>query len=295
MKMRKLIISGFIVGINLCSIIYGSGPLFGEIKVSLSGGYNTVEMIKFNEDLLFEIEALKLEGWQSVSGTATEVSDGINISCRMSLGAGEAKALRRLLLVGFVDYLKPFNASLKVTAKGIESYIEDDGTITTFTDPNAIAKIKIDCSFSYLTFGIGPSYEYQSPKKATARVNLLLGYALAGVKNKIKYYHYIHREEGTETADIAIVAPAAGSGISIIFSGEFTYNLTDNILLSASTGYRWANISKMKYTKNIDVDKDGKIDEGDIRKGEVIKDQHEKTLPFNFSGLFVNVGVGIKF
>lgn len=74
---------------------------------------------------------------------------------------------------------------------------------------------------------------------------------------------------------------------SLQISADVKYAITPNVSLGVNLGYRLAKIDELKATKD--------IPEFDVKKGDVIKDEDGKTIPADYSGLTIGVGLTFKF
>lgn len=88
-----------------------------------------------------------------------------------------------------------------------------------------------------------------------------------------------------------------GSGGSLVgrVGVSAKYSITDKISLFGGASYRVANIPEVRAKKDVDMDNDGVIGEGDIKAGEPLKDQDGKVISFDYSGLSLNIGISFKF
>jgi len=74
---------------------------------------------------------------------------------------------------------------------------------------------------------------------------------------------------------------------SLQISADVKYAIAPNVSLGVNLGYRLAKIDELKATKD--------VPEIYVKKGDVIKDANGKTIPADYSGLTIGVGLTFKF
>ncbi|MGD0566444.1 MAG: hypothetical protein ABSA34_03825, partial [Candidatus Goldiibacteriota bacterium] len=134
-----------------------------------------------------------------------------------------------------------------------------------------------DYSGSMFPVLVGASYYYPiQGQKITLSGDLYLGYGAAGVT-----LNQINTEFGTTLS----VNPSYSGGAFVAdIAVNGGYKLTDSITAGLTIGYRLANVSQM--TANEDYSESGTVV---IKKGDVLKDSNNDTMPVDFSGMIISV------
>lgn len=81
--------------------------------------------------------------------------------------------------------------------------------------------------------------------------------------------------------------PYSGSGLVFDLSAGIDYALAENIAIGANLGYRLAKIAEMTADKDVEVD--------DLKKGDKIKDDNDKAVEIDFSGVSIAATIQFKF
>jgi len=274
--MKKNLIAVLVV--TLASVVYAE-----KLSLNISGGYTTVRMDDMNKNLQSQKEQFDqiigfLEDFGETGSTSlTKFGSGIFLA----VDAGY-EVLSGIFIGPKIVYLSCSQA--KLTAE--------------FSSFFGFANIEQTVDASLIPLMVGGRYSTKITDKISLLGGIYLGYGLANYKSVKKseeiYYEFVitNLKSGVKMANSLqpsqnVEVPADGSGFVGEISADVKYAITPNVSLGVNLGYRLAKIDELKATKD--------VPEFNIKKGDVIKDENGKTIPADYSGLTIGVGLTFKF
>lgn len=251
----------------------------GQWRISPAIGYATIDLADVNKDTVdfakYEVSDFVdyLNIWSSIGSakySVEQVESGfvgsMDLGYQVSSQGG----------VGFrFGYLKPGDITMKVTGSGNggES-IYDKGTI----------------SMSVISVMAGGWIEGGEKVGLNYSGFLYAGPSFASSETTRKY-------QFSDTvlsiySTMGYTAESSGSAFGADLGGKFGYGFSEKASVFIEAGYRILAISKMKATKDVDMDKDGIVD---VEKGDVENNIDGDPLEYAFSGISLKVGVQYLF
>jgi hypothetical protein len=279
--MKKILIAVLVV--TLASIVYAE-----KLNLNISAGYVTVGMDDMNKSLQSQkerfdqaIKALEDLGAGTGSTSLTKFGSGIFLAVD-----AEYEVLSGISIGPKIVYLSCSQAKLTAELPAMTGIINIEQTVDA----------------SLIPLMVGGRYSTKITDKISLLGGVYLGYGLANYKsvNKSELIGTYFMSSITKTNLKAglqkdnssqlsqnVEVPAGGLGFVGEISADVKYAITPNVSLGVNLGYRLAKIDELKATKD--------VPEFNIKKGDVIKDENGKTIPADYSGLTIGVGLTFKF
>jgi hypothetical protein len=256
--MKKILIAVLVVA--LASIVYAE-----KLNLNISGGYATVGMDDMNKTLQSTKEQfdLGIEEIKNSGGTGSTSLTKFGSGIFLAVDAGY-EVLSGISIGPKIVYLSCSQAKLTAEAS--------------FGGYSGKFEQTVDASLMPLM--VASRYSTKITDKISLLGGTYLGYGLANLKSVVKF-------EQTGQPSQSVEVPADGSGFVGEISADVKYAITPNVSLGVNLGYRLAKIDELKATKD--------VPEFNIKKGDVIKDEDGKTIPADYSGLTIGVGLTFKF
>jgi hypothetical protein len=256
--MKKILIA--ILVVTLASIVYAE-----KLSLNISGGYATVGMDDMNKSLQSQKEQFDqtIEFLKDFGGTGSTSITKFGSGIFLAVDAGY-EVLSGISIGPKIVYLSCSQA--KLTAE-VQSFF-------------GIINIEQTVDASLIPLMVGGRYSTKITEKISLLGGTYLGYGLANFKSVVKF-----EQTGQPSQNVEV--PADGSGFVGEISADVKYAITPNVSLGVNLGYRLAKIDELKATKD--------APEFNIKKGDVIKDENGKTIPADYSGLTIGVGLTFKF
>ena len=261
--MKKILV--IVTLISLVGIIYAQ-----KIKLDVSAEYATVDMKDMNKELEDAKSQLDdyVEFVKNMGGTAssslTKFSNGVFVS----LGLGY-EVIPNLSIGPKIGYLNCFPAEVSA-----------EGSILLFEVPQSFKLKYIGKTYLILPM-IGGLYSFPISDKLTFSGGLYLGYALASFIINTEAEGI---EEGTSQK---YEVPYEGEGFTTNISLGINYTISENVGIGFNFGYRIAKIDELKATKD--------VEEAEVKKGDILKDEEDKVIPADYSGINAGLKVYFKF
>lgn len=229
-----------------------------KINLGVWGGYATVSMNDVNEELdkfasSFPQQVLTPEVTKLGSGLIFGVDVGYEVSGGILVGPR-------------IGYLSCSQGSVS-------------GEIT---QGGYFYKFQTTIDASMIPIMIGGAYTKEVAENLLLSGKLYVGYGLANIKSGFKTET---NAPGATTESFEI--PYEGSGLVVDIGATGEYKIAENISLGLNLGYRIANISEIKASKD--------VPEAGVKKGDVIKDSEGNPVAVDYSGLTVGLGINFKF
>ena len=241
--------------VTLASLVYPE-----KLSLNISGGYATVGMDDMNKILQSQKEQFDLMNYGGTGSTSlTKFGSGMFLA----VDAGY-EVLSGISIGPKIVYLSCSQA--KITAEGSLSGLS--------------FKIEQTVDASLMPLMVGGYYSTKITDKISLLGGIYLGYGLANLKS-------VARGEQTGQPSQSVEVPNDGSGFVGEISADVKYAIAPNVSLGVNLGYRLAKIDELKATKD--------VPEIYVKKGDVIKDANGKTIPADYSGLTIGVGLTFKF
>lgn len=259
-------------------LLFITSSLKAKISLFVNGGYNTVSMQKVNDEIAKAADSCS-DSLSNLGLTPSKeikkITNGINFS-----GGVLYNLKNDVNLLASVEYLKPNDANWKVEWSGQIGGLP----------------AKIDIEALYSTSLISPIVGINYCKKLTDKLSidgiLLAGYGFANLDAEVKSFI---QAPGQPAEEWKKEIKASGENFVAQIALAANYSFTEKIFLFANIGYRIANISQLKYKENVDMDDDGVIEENEPQAGKPLKDSEGNIVPFDFSGIKFNIGIGVRF
>jgi len=276
--MKKNLIAVLVV--TLASIVYAE-----KLNLNISAGYVTVGMDDMNKSLQSQKEQFDqtIEFLKDFGGTGSTSLTKFGSGIFLAVDAGY-EVLSGISIGPKIVYLSCSQAKLTAEIPAITGIINIEQTVDASLIPLMVGgrySTKITDKISllgrvYLGYGLA---NYKSVKKSELIGTYFLS-SITNLKSGVKIDNSLQSSQNVEV-------PAGGLGFVVEISADVKYAITPNVSLGVNLGYRLAKIDELKATKD--------VPEFDVKKGDVMKDENGKTIPADYSGLTIGVGLTFKF
>jgi opacity protein-like surface antigen len=276
--MKKFLIAVLVV--TLTSIVYAE-----KFNLNISGGYATVGMDNMNKSLQSQKEQFDqtIEFLKDFGGTGSTSITKFGSGIFLAVDAGY-EVLSGISIGPKIVYLSCSQAKLTAEVQSFFGIINIEQTVDASLIPLMVGgrySTKITEKISllggvYLGYGLA---NYKSVEKSEKIISNY-GFSITNLKSSVKMDNSLQPSQNVEV-------PADGLGFVGEISADVKYAITPNVSLGVNLGYRLAKIDELKATKD--------APEFNIKKGDVIKDENGKTIPADYSGLTIGVGLTFKF